>query len=89
MCSRSIRGPKGGYVVGHDRRKLTLADIVNSIELEADADSQSVIRKAALENVLADLHEHVMLHLQNVTLQDVCHPLLGKQGKYSLADFAI
>ena len=46
---RGVRGPQGGYVLGRERRTITLADICDVIAKDADIpESQTKLGKAVL-----------------------------------------
>jgi Rrf2 family protein len=75
---KSIKGPQGGYLLNHDPRQITAADIINALEgsyyLEDEEVSESeqsgistTIQKLIVERVNFELDEI----LQNITLADL------------------
>lgn len=75
-----IRGPSGGYRLARERRRITLADLVDAIRGEADADDpQPGMRRTepsntgiALSSALADLDRDIHARLRVVTIEDLC-----------------
>ena len=73
-----VRGPRGGYRLARERRRISVGDIVRVIRtLEAASDpveepagsplGQDVVRPLWLE-----LAEEFMLRLDSITIQDLC-----------------
>ena len=70
---RGVRGPQGGYILGRERRRITLADICTVITEDAElprattALGESILRPAA-----QTLMEHWKAELNNVTIAMLC-----------------
>ena len=73
----SERGPRGGYVLSRERRRITLADIADGIE---DSDRQQTTQKATrfdlAGKVVTPLWQHLEEQLldvmKGITIEDVC-----------------
>lgn len=74
---RSLRGAKGGYVLGREPWKITLLEVVNCIEgLDAQKPEKGSASKTLESAVVWDIWQEARLAansvLQKYTLQDLC-----------------
>lgn len=71
---KSIRGPKGGYVLARDRRKILLSDIYTAIQglCQAESLSHSPLQQRILQPLSEKLKTSVTHQLGTVTLLDLC-----------------
>ncbi|MBD2730861.1 Rrf2 family transcriptional regulator [Nostoc sp. FACHB-892] len=72
----SIRGSKGGYVLARDPRKITVLDVLTSIEgVEIDASTNNTtlgnIESCVVEEVWQEACQAANLVLQKYSLQDL------------------
>lgn len=83
---RGVRGPKGGYFLAREKRRITLADIAHAIQPEA-ALSPSISRNPQLNHILQQSQQELMRKLEEQNLQS----LLPKEPihKAAVADFTI
>lgn len=70
---RGVRGPQGGYMLGRERRQITLADICSVIAKENNTPATatalgSKVLHSATQQVLAAFHET----LNAITLAQLC-----------------
>lgn len=71
-----VRGPRGGYRLGRERRRITLGEIVrlvagaNSAEI-ADA-SGSELGQKVVRPLWMVLNDEVLARLDSLTLEDLC-----------------
>jgi Rrf2 family transcriptional regulator, iron-sulfur cluster assembly transcription factor len=78
-----IRGPSGGYRLGRERRRISLGDIVRTVQgLETAEDPISDPAGSALGHQVVrplwiDLHEEMMRRLDSLTLEDLCSRAYG------------
>lgn len=94
---KGVRGPKGGYRLARERRRITVADVVRVVRaLEAGGDedgrAHSVLGEAVMQPFWAEIEAEVMERLAGLTIEDLCArgerlavPSEARQG----ADFAI
>lgn len=76
---KSIKGPQGGYLLNHDAKNITVADVLQALDgnyhLEsenADADDVcSGIAAAIQERVIDEVNRRLDEVLKNVTLADM------------------
>jgi Rrf2 family protein len=75
---RGVRGPRGGYRLAKERRRITLADIVSVVhEMEGGRDpltdpAGSELGHAVLRPIWQELEEHAMERLSRTTIEDLC-----------------
>lgn len=81
---RSIRGPKGGYVLMRERRKIHLGEIAVLIKaLEAKKNAQlghSSLRKQLILPLWNELDNAMIEHLSHVTVDELCKKLEAQQS---------
>lgn len=92
------RGPRGGYRLARERRRITVGDIlrvVGALEGAADPidDAQgSDIAVKVIRPLWADLQREIMQRLDNLTVEDLCSRARGLQVPSEAAripDFSI
>jgi len=72
------RGPRGGYRLARERRRITLGDIVRRVnEIEAAPDPleeapDSAIARAVVRPLCADIQLRIMNELDGITVEDLC-----------------
>ena len=74
---KGVRGPRGGYTLARERRKITVAEIVRVVDrLDAEADNDPVSKSPLGEGVVAPLWEEtraqVLERMEAVTMEDLC-----------------
>ncbi len=73
---KGVRGPKGGYTLARERRRLTLGDVlrvVEELEQEDDKmDSVSELGERVIQPIWAQFHNEMLLQLDQITLEDLC-----------------
>ncbi len=73
---KGVRGPKGGYTLARERRKLTLGDVlrvVEDLEHEDDKmDSISELGEKVIQPIWAEFHNEMLQRLDQITLEDLC-----------------
>ncbi len=96
---RSIRGPRGGYVLARERRKITLGELTHVLQ---SADDEERVAKGSLADVVfSPIGNHITKltheYLESITLADVCDKAYDvkfkrqnqEAQKISRPDFAI
>jgi Rrf2 family protein len=70
-----VRGPRGGYRLARERRRVSIGDIVRVVEdmdnLDAD-DSVSPLGIDIIRPMCEEIHEETMARLDEITIDDLC-----------------
>lgn len=75
---RGVRGPRGGYRLARERRRITLADIVGVVHaMEGGRDpltdpAGSDLGHAVLRPIWQELEEEAMVRLAKTSIEDLC-----------------
>ncbi len=74
---KGVRGPRGGYTLARERRKITVGDIVRVVDqLDAEAERDPVSQAELGERVIAPLWEEtrdvVLERLDKITMEHLC-----------------
>ena len=94
---KGVRGPRGGYELARERRRVTLGDIVRTAVSLSTADPDDVGAHSRLMEKVVDpsvrkAGESFLANLDAVTIEDLCE-LADKENvledEKSVADFAI
>lgn len=93
-----VRGPRGGYRLARERRRISVGDIVRSVrrmeggEDPMECDEGSALGHLVVRPMWGEVQEEVMKKLDQVTVEDLCQRAM-KQGVVSegreTLDFAI
>lgn len=73
-----VRGPRGGYRLARERRRITVGDIVRVVrKMETGEDpiqdpAGSELGHKVVRPLWVELHEEVMKKLDDVTIDDLC-----------------
>jgi len=75
---KGVRGPKGGYTLARERRRITVGDVVRIVDqLDAEADSEPVSRAELGDQVVAplwaDTRDAILTRLDKVSMEDLCN----------------
>ena len=72
---KGVRGPKGGYTLARERRRLTLGDVLRVIEEmeNDDADPISELGEKVIQPIWAEFHREMLIGLDDITLEDLCN----------------
>ena len=71
---KGVRGPRGGYTLARERRRITVADVVRVIaaDEESDEDTGSDIGAKVIRPLWSEIQEEIISRLETVTLEDLC-----------------
>jgi Rrf2 family protein len=74
---KGVRGPKGGYTLARERRRITVGDVVRIVDqLDAEADSEPVSKAELGDRVVgplwADTRDAILTRLDKVSMEDLC-----------------
>lgn len=81
---RSIRGPRGGYELARERRRISLGDIARVI----DGSPVPGAPAHAIDAVLNEAAAAFLAHLDQVSVEDLCRRIAPATGE-GAADFHI
>jgi len=94
---KGVRGPRGGYTLARERRKITVGDIVRVVDrLDAETEAEPASKSDLGEKIIAPLWEETRAKaletLDRITMEDLCRRAraegLGPAAK-DAADFTI
>lgn len=74
-----VRGPRGGYRLARERRRITVADVVRVIldmedrEDDAENTDASSLGIAVVGPMWEGVSQQCMQHLDGITIQDLCN----------------
>jgi Rrf2 family protein len=79
---RGVRGPRGGYILARERRRVTLGDVVRVVQ-SLDTDDDPTPSTAPLgEKVIAPLWEgvesEILRRFDTITMEDLCRQARGQ-----------
>jgi Rrf2 family transcriptional regulator, iron-sulfur cluster assembly transcription factor len=93
---KGVRGPRGGYEIARERRRITAADIVRAAMNSTGEDSMPPIPESALVDVIvgpmvAKAGAAFLRELDGITVDDLCKQAEAKavMSTDSVADFTI
>ena len=94
---KGVRGPRGGYRLAKERRRISVGDIVRVAESIEDADNDnpkplSELGARIVTPLIASLQEEVMSRLDAISIEDLCQRAraVGVDcGGATTADFTI
>ena len=74
---KGVRGPRGGYRLAKERRRISVGDIVRAAELAEDENGEEVSPRSELgarivTPFIQKLQEDVMARLESITVEDLC-----------------
>lgn len=93
-----VRGPRGGYRLARERRRITVGEVVRVVRnLEAAEDAipdecGSMLARKVVRPLWCDIQDDVMKRLDRLTIDDLCEDAhragIVSEGRQSL-DFSI
>jgi Rrf2 family protein len=94
---KGVRGPRGGYRLARERRRISLGDIVRVAESldDGEGDTQephSALGARIVTPLIQTLQEEVMAKLDAITIEDLCQRARAEGvtlGDRDTADFTI
>ena len=93
---KGVRGPRGGYRLAKERRRISVGDIVQAAELADDDNDEEALPKSELGTrivtpFIQSLHGEVMARLDAITVEDLCQQAraAGVSTDERSADFTI
>jgi Rrf2 family transcriptional regulator, iron-sulfur cluster assembly transcription factor len=74
---KGVRGPKGGYRLARERRRISVGDVVRAAEAIEDAEEEKVRPRSDLglrivAPLIQNLQDDVMARLDAISIEDLC-----------------
>jgi Rrf2 family iron-sulfur cluster assembly transcriptional regulator len=70
---KGVRGPRGGYTLAKERRRITVADIVSIIALDdEETEAGSDLGLHVVRPLWTEIQAEIMVQLAKTTLEDLC-----------------
>ena len=71
---RGVRGPKGGYLLARERRKITLSDIMEAVNAISGkiGTSQSGLHQRVIAPIWQDSKKFILQQYNDISLADLC-----------------
>jgi Rrf2 family protein len=94
---KGVRGPRGGYRLAKERRRISVGDVVRVAEAIEDEESETAEPRSDLGTrivtpLIQSLQDEVMQRLDAITIEDLCQRARSQGvdcGGRSTADFTI
>ncbi|MDE2181683.1 MAG: Rrf2 family transcriptional regulator [Alphaproteobacteria bacterium] len=94
---KGVRGPRGGYRLAKERRRISVGDIVRAAELTEDENGEDAAPRSDLgvrivAPFIQSLQEEVMVRLDAISIEDLCQRARAAgvdRGIPTSADFTI
>jgi Rrf2 family iron-sulfur cluster assembly transcriptional regulator len=94
---KGVRGPRGGYRLARERRRISVGDVVRVAESIEDAEEEKIRPRSDLglrivAPLIQSLQDDVMVRLDSVTIEDLCQRARNQgveAGQGAGADFTI
>ena len=94
---KGVRGPRGGYRLAQERRRISVGDVVRVAESIEDAEEEKVRPRSELglrivAPLIQTLQDDVMVRLDAVSIEDLCQRARSQGvdgGQGVSADFTI
>jgi len=94
---KGVRGPRGGYELARERRKITVGEIVRTVMAMSAADAEesgasSKLVKKVIEPSVRKAGESFLANLDAITIEDLCAAAVAArilEDETTEGDFAI
>lgn len=89
---RGMRGPNGGYILGRERRNISLRDICIALDEKEKLAAHTALGKSLLAPLAHDLHARWEDSLGEITIQQLCEKATSQRIKLDhkpVSDFTI
>jgi len=83
---KGVRGPRGGYRLARERRRISVGDVVRVAESIEDGEEERIKPRSDLgQRVVApliqSLQDDVMARLDSITIEDLCQRARSQGGQ--------
>ena len=73
---KGVRGPRGGYTLARERRRITLGDVLRVVnQMEADEDataSHAPLGEQIIAPIWDEMQEDILKYYDAITMEDLC-----------------
>ncbi len=73
---KGVRGPKGGYVLARERRKISLGDVLRVVnDMDSDEDdsaSKAELAQKVVNPIWVQVQEDILAKFDEMTMEDLC-----------------
>ncbi|MBS7543388.1 RrF2 family transcriptional regulator [Ancylobacter oerskovii] len=85
---KGVRGPRGGYELARERRRITVAEIVRVVEAEAGDALESLpsIVREVIQPAVGEAERTFEAALDAVTVEDLCRSSAQKEDRRALPE---
>jgi len=91
---KGVKGPRGGYTLAHEKRKISVGEIFSLLSTEPLARIKgklecNSIRKNIIYKLNVDIEKTIADSLKNVTIEDICKQVVSKIKAGTKPDFIV
>ncbi len=92
---KGVRGPKGGYRLARERRRISVGDIVsvvNGLDTQGNGEGCcSELSQKVIDPIMGEIEQDVMNRLNAITVEELCNKAqsAGVASGVHKADFEI
>ncbi len=94
---KGVRGPRGGYRLAKERRRISVGDIVRAAELAEDETGEDALPRSELgmrivTPFIQTMQDEIMARLEAITVEDLCQKARSagvSVNDHDTADFTI
>lgn len=89
---RGVRGPRGGYSLAVEKRRITLAEICSALDAGETPLTSTMLGNQVVMPVMQALKDSMLRQLQHITLAQLCEQAAEYRilkSNETLGDFAI
>ncbi len=80
---KGVRGPKGGYTLARERRRVTVGDVVRVVSAmdveEGERPSQGELGAKVVAPLWEEMQETLLERLDKITMEDLCRDATAKK----------
>lgn len=73
---KGVRGPRGGYTLARERRRVTLGDVLRVVSHLDDEDDDTVSKADLGERIILpiwnEVQEEILARMDKITMEDLC-----------------
>ncbi len=70
---RGVRGPRGGYLLAREKRRITLADIYIALDEQDELPASTPLGNQVVQPLMLSAKLAMESHLQEITLAELCN----------------